>query len=261
MKKLREIKQRVHSWAFELNLIRRVHNISRYWSSGEIRKEGFFSKPTKAAVLSPHPDDESIGCGGTIGLIKEAGGTVDVFYMTRGEQGRPSRLSQESPEAFMQRRMNEAKEACKILGVDNVDFFEGRDGELKRQGSLAKNIAQKLDQGQYDIVFCPWPYDSHSDHEATYTLFRSAMLLCVYPVKHVWLYEVWSPLHANRIVNIDSKIEQKCNALQAYISQVGNNDLPSKVRALAHYRSIHLPEASHAEAFMALDGPDLALLP
>ncbi len=68
-------------------------------------------------------------------------------------------------------------------------------------------------------------------------------------------------MHANRIVNIDETIEKKCEALSNYHSQVAQNNLPAKVRGLAQYRSIHLPDTNHAEAFMVLDGDDLALLP
>ncbi len=258
---LRRVKNRVHGWAFELNLIRRVHNISRYWASGEIRKQSFFDGTVRALVLSPHPDDESIGCGGTIGLMKAAGATVDVLFMTSGEAGHPEPPKAELAKAFLEQRKKEAASACGVLGVDNIFFLEGRDGELNLQASLAMPLARQIDLGKYDVIFCPWPYDSHSDHEATYRLFRAAMLKCVESIKQVWLYEVWNPLHANRIVNIDETIEKKCEALSNYHSQVAQNDLPAKVRGLAQYRSIHLPNANHAEAFMVLDGDDLALLP
>lgn len=261
MFKLSELKRRIHRWAFELHLVRRIHNIARYWASGEIRKQDSFPSPVRAVVLSPHPDDESIGCGGTIGLIKEAGGSVDVIYMTSGELGRGEEYSHMSKEEFMGTRMREAAHACGILGIDRYFFLRGHDGDLKRQPHLAEEVAKLLDKGRYDVVFCPWPYDSHSDHEATYTLFRKAMTLCVFPVENVWLYEVWSPLHANRIVNVDPTMDLKFRAMQAYASQLVSNDLPSKVAALAKYRSIHIPEATHAEAFLVLDGPDLALLP
>jgi LmbE family N-acetylglucosaminyl deacetylase len=106
-----------------------VHNISRYWASGEIRKQSFFDGAVRALVLSPHPDDESIGCGGTIGLMKAAGATVDVLFMTSGEAGHPEPPKAELAKALLEQRKKEAASACGVLGVDNIFFLGGRDGE------------------------------------------------------------------------------------------------------------------------------------
>ncbi len=262
-KLINQLKRSVHSWGFELNLIRRIHLISTYWASGEITKEGLPDKPIKALVLAPHPDDESIGCGGTIRLINDSNGSVDVIYMTHGEQGRQAggSFDKESETQFGERRAEEAKVACSQLGIKGITFLSGRDGLLRDSTTLARDIASQLDAQNYDIIFCPWPYDSHSDHEATYKHLRRAMQLCAQPVKSIWLYEVWSPLHANRIINVDATIDQKISALRSYRSQIEINDYPTKIRALAQYRSIHIPNSKHAEAFLALEGADLALLP
>ena len=64
-------------------------------------------------VLSPHPDDESLGCGGTVRLLTTAGVRVEVVYLTRGELGGedPAALSADAQAQLARRRTVEAMDA------------------------------------------------------------------------------------------------------------------------------------------------------
>ena len=67
----------------------------------------------KVLVIAPHPDDESIGCGGTVALHVQRGDTVNVVFLTSGELG----LKQFPREKVWKIREAEADAACKVLGV------------------------------------------------------------------------------------------------------------------------------------------------
>lgn len=209
-------------------------------------------------VLSPHPDDESLGCGGTLKLISSSGGQVDVVYMTRGRMGvEPgARATTEVQEDLAKRRTAEAEEACRILGASSVTFLEGHDTKLPTQPHLAQDILKLLVVKPYHSVFCPWPKDGHSDHMATYQLLHWALRQYGRDID-VWLYEVWTPLEPNIAIAIDTTIEAKIQAIRAHQSQLAVIDYEAAFRGLAAYRSLNCPSAKYAEAFFTCDSLSL----
>jgi LmbE family N-acetylglucosaminyl deacetylase len=208
----------------------------------------------KTLVLSPHPDDESLACGGTLKLITSDGGHIDVLYMTSGENGffphvKPSAAERQQ---LASRRQAEAREACRILGVRKVAFLPGSDGMLHLQPELAEPVRAALIAHQYRSVFCPWPFDGHSDHAATYSILHTALTLFRGEVE-VWLYEVWSPMPANRFICIDATMDTKMEAFKAHASQASQLNYADAFSGLARYRSLFCPPARYAEAFYNCD--------
>lgn len=217
-----------------------------------------YSAPQKALVLAPHPDDEALGCGGTIKLITSSGGIVDVLYLTRGEMG--FETSQGAPKSaqneLARRRSAEAVDACRILGVRKVDFLDGRDSYLEQEPDLWRGVWQALQADAYRSVFCPWHNDNHADHAATFQILLAA--LRSHPGDlDVWLYEVWTPLESNIAIPIDSTIHTKLDAIRAHRSQRACADFPRAFRALAQYRSLLCPLSKYAEAFFTVDREEL----
>jgi N-acetylglucosamine malate deacetylase 1 len=213
----------------------------------------------KALVLAPHPDDETLGCGGTIKLITSGGGTVDVLYLTRGELGGEPRGDVPpgvQQEIAGQQRSEEAEAACRILGGREVQFFEGRDGQLGREPRLWHAVWEALEADHYRSVFCPWQNDGHSDHTATFRLLASAIGHRPGEIE-VWLYEVWTPLSPNMTIPIDSTIHAKLEAIRAHKSQMAMMNYARAFRALAQYRSLFCPSSRYAEAFSIMDREEL----
>jgi N-acetylglucosamine malate deacetylase 1 len=214
--------------------------------------------PQEVLVLSPHPDDESLGCGGTAQLIASSGGHVDVVYMTRGEMGLEAgvQASQTVQKGLAERRSREALEACHILGVRRVSFLNGPDGRLDKHLELSDEILKLLHAHDYRSVFCPWHGDGHSDHRATFAMLLDALRR--YPKEiGVWLYEVWTPLPPNMVIPIDATLDVKLAAIQAHQSQLAVMDYATAFRALAQYRSLFCPFSKVAEAFYTCDKSDL----
>lgn len=199
------------------------------------------SGPGPVLVLSPHPDDESIGCGGTLALLARQGIPVDVAFLTSGNLAGDA--------AYAAVREEECRQAARLLDVRELIFLHAQDGELHLQPWLFTPVADLIEKGQYRIVFCPWPYDGHSDHSALFRILQQALArLTVAPA--VWLYEVWAPLMANRLVDIDAVLDVKRQAIDCHRSQVQDIDYTGKFLALASYRSLNCRPAKHAEAFL-----------
>lgn len=203
-----------------------------------------------ALVLAPHPDDESLGCGGTIKLITTAGGVVDVLFMTRGENGFPPGVTPTDADRMRlaERREAEARAACERLGVRRVAFLNGIDGSLGDCPSFSGSILAALRDGNYQSVFCPWPYDRHGDHRVTYRMLHHALSVLRRSID-VWLYEVWTPLEPNFMVAIDAQLDAKMHAFEAHESQAAALKYADAFRGLARYRALSCPPATAAEAF------------
>jgi len=212
----------------------------------------------RVLVLSPHPDDESLGCGGTLALMTRAGVPVDVAYMTRGELGGKPGVKLPTIDQLVlgNQRSREAAAACQTLGIEHVFFLQGHDGQVHQRPELSDEILQLLASGDYSTVFCPWPFDVHKDHCATFDWLAAALVRLDRNVD-IWLYEVWSTLHPNKLVAIDSTVEIKNRAIQAHVSQLHNYDYLAGFMALSQYRSLLLPTARYAEAFFVCDREEL----
>ena len=165
-----------------------------------------------------------------------------MIYMTSGENGVFPGIAPtpQQCEDLKVKRQAEAREACRILGVRNVTFLPGKDGSLSAQPQLAEDILCALGASDYRSVFCPWPFDGHPDHVATYQLFHNALHRYVVELE-VYLYEVWSPMPANLVLSIDATFASKLEAFSAHASQAALLRYKEGFEGLARYRSLFCP--------------------
>ncbi len=147
-------------------------------------------------VISPHPDDETLGCGGTILRKLETGAHVSVVYMTRGERSHTRFVS---PAKMGIIRQREAIQACKSIGIPESDVhflpFQSA-GTWKGTGSLEKGkeeaereILSKLDDSEPRHIFMPYPGGEHPDHIATNHIVRR--VLESHGISKAFEYPVW----------------------------------------------------------------------
>jgi LmbE family N-acetylglucosaminyl deacetylase len=203
----------------------------------------------RVLVLCPHPDDESVGCGGTMAVLSAAGAAVHVVYATDGEA---TRGGAESMAEIARKRQGEATAACKILGTELVTFLSLPDGALhEHQSELQDRLSAMLSAVAPEMVLLPWFGDHHRDHRSLDEAF--AAVVADHPVEEVWGYETWTPLPPRRIVDITATVETKRAALAEHRTAAQAFDLEAMV-GLSRYRSLQgLLGAGWAEAF--LTGP------
>jgi len=216
----------------------------------------------RVLVLAPHPDDESIGCGGTVCKYVQSGSCVRAVILTDGRQGDPAmrRLARKDPERIRREaelavtRRAEAVAALEILGVEHGYFLDAPDGELRQHAAtVATQIADILAEWRPDIVLLPFLTDRHVDHFATNQCFLDAAsrldarwaesLNCLG-------YETWSPIYANLYVDITATIDCKRRALSCHASQLQSDDFLEGVEGLNRFRAVTgLTGGTYAEAF------------
>jgi LmbE family N-acetylglucosaminyl deacetylase len=216
----------------------------------------FIAAPTarRVLVLCPHPDDESVGCGGTLALLSAAGAAVHVVYATDGEA---TRGGAESMAEIAGKRQGEATAACKILGTELVTFLSLPDGALhEHQDELQLRLSSILAAVAPEMVLLPWFGDDHPDHRSMDQAF--AAVVADRPVAEVWGYETWTPLPPRRIVDITATVGTKRAAMAEHRTAAQAFDLEAMV-GLSRYRSLQgLMGAGWAEAF--LTGPSAEYL-
>jgi LmbE family N-acetylglucosaminyl deacetylase len=208
-------------------------------------------------VLAPHPDDEAIGCGGSLCLHRRGGDPVHVVFLTSGERG----LADMTPEAVWAIREAEAREAAKVLDIGRVDFLRLPDLGLADNIALAAERLQTVLQAQpADLIYLPHPGESHPDHEAVLPII-SAALAAAAPQHAPELrgYEVWSPLVQHGWVeDISEVMPQKLRAIRCYKSQLDMIRYDRAVRGLNRFRGIINAASRYAEAFQYYEAHPIA---
>jgi N-acetylglucosamine malate deacetylase 1 len=208
--------------------------------------------PQKVLVLAPHPDDESIGCGGAILLHRRAGDSVHVAFLTSGEKGLPGCPKEEARRI----REREAHQAGKTLGITALTFLRLPDLCLATvEATAAPALAHLLQEQAPDLVYLPHPEDAHPDHEATLPLVRSALALRVRRKKPPELrgYEVWGPMPRPGWVEVvDEVMTTKLRAIRRYRSQLAQFRYDDAIRGLNRYRGVLAGACRYAEAFQYL---------
>jgi N-acetylglucosamine malate deacetylase 1 len=204
-------------------------------------------------VLAPHMDDEVIGCGGTLALHLAAGARVSVVFLTDGQRGGPAEGAA-SPADVVATRKQEAQRALQELGISQVQYLGGEDGNLTAAtDTLAASLREVLTSTAPDIVYLPFFLEEHPDHRAASALLAAAVQGAGLAFR-CHGYEVWTPLFPNCLVAIDATIDAKRRALVHYQSQLAEADYLHTSLGLNAYRSSILHEGTcrYAEAFCAV---------
>lgn len=200
----------------------------------------------KVLVFAPHPDDETLGCGGTLAKLKAVGCTIKVVFVTDG--GGAGGL----PEGSIAIRQQEAAAALTTLGVQDWLFLDEPDGSFRNHPAFERLALEIMQAFQADWIFLPSVLDYHRDHVAIgQTLF--ALWQQHKTAARLFFYEIWSPLPATHVVDISSAIELKRQAIEQYKLPLSHCDYLSASIGLSRYRALYLPKQEHqqyAEAFI-----------
>jgi len=185
-------------------------------------------------VLAPHPDDETLGCGGLMAQAAAAGQSVHVLVLTDGTGSHPNSAAYPAPR-LRRLREGESREAARVLGVgpDRVAFLGLRDTRAPKAGPAAERaaaaIAAHVARCGARMVFSAWRYDPHGDHLACSILARRAAALAGVPL---FEYPVWGwtlpgrrllpadPISGFRL-DISAQVAAKRRAIACHRSQLG----------------------------------------
>jgi LmbE family N-acetylglucosaminyl deacetylase len=123
-------------------------------------------------VFAPHPDDETLGCGGTIAKRKSEGFEVIIVLITDGRHIFPAKAGIDPnppPEEVKRIRSEEFNRATTILGVpkENILAFDFEDGTLKKhEKEVEDRVVEILGKHSPAEMYFPFSRDSNPDHQA-----------------------------------------------------------------------------------------------
>jgi LmbE family N-acetylglucosaminyl deacetylase len=207
----------------------------------------------RVLVITPHPDDEAIGCGGTLRKHVTEGDAVHVIFLTSGEKGGHGRSEPET----IRLREREARDAGHILGLERLEFYHEPDGGLRASRAPVNRLRARVGAWKPDIIYVPHDREMHPDHRAAVRIVRQALNGAGDPRTRprVLMFEVWTPLQRiDEIVDISPYVEVKTAAIRAYESQCAAMSFDDAMLGLNRYRGeMHSwPGGPYAEIFAEL---------
>ncbi|MCC4240701.1 PIG-L deacetylase family protein [Thalassospira povalilytica] len=228
----------------------------------------------RVLVIAAHPDDEVLGCGGTIARYRAEGCDVRVVFMAEGITARfsPSEFDTDAVKEKSAKRNADALEAMTVLGVntDQVFLSERHCCRLDQVPliELTKQIEDHIREFSPTHLFTHAPDDPNIDHVTVH----KAVLPAIRPIKGqhlrgVFAFEVlssteWNPLkpYAPTVFqDITDSITQKIAAMQKYESEIHpppHPRSPEVLQALARFRGAQAG-LDYAEGFVLIRGINL----
>ena len=200
----------------------------------------------RVMIVAPHPDDETLGVGGTIAKYSAQGADIFVLIVSGHLPPLYSRKDYD-------KTVHEAQSAFKLLGVSQSAFLEipATMMNIEPLHKVNRRISKIINDFKPHIVFCPYP-DRHIDHR----LIFDSVMVATRPVgigrdiEILAAYETLSETHWNAphiepnftpnwVVDITEQIDNKLDALSCYKSQISDFPGPRSieaVEALAKFR-------------------------
>jgi LmbE family N-acetylglucosaminyl deacetylase len=188
-------------------------------------------------VIAPHPDDESLGCGGTIARLRRLNLPVYVLFVSDGTLSHPNSPSYPA-DRLRALRETEALAALQILGVpeENATFMRQKDRQVLMSDQpgfeeTVHYVTRLLEHQKPDTILVPWRRDPHPDHRASWHLLAEAVTRVSNPPRVleylIWLWELGNEADMPRVeevvgwrVAIDTVMDQRDQAIAAHRSQV-----------------------------------------
>ena len=215
-------------------------------------------------IIAAHPDDEVLGCGGTIAKLANEGVLVHVAFLADGVFSRKN--GQKDQQKELNDRRAAAQQACDILGVKSVSFGDFPDNKMDVGPLLdiVKAVEELISKHQPDTLFTHHCGDVNIDHRCIH---EAVVAACRpqkgHPVKKLLAFEVassteWQLPHSgpvflpNYFVDISNTLDKKMAALDLYAKELRPWPHPRSRKAvehLAHWRGATMG-VDAAEAFM-----------
>lgn len=209
-------------------------------------------------VLAVHPDDETLGCGGT--LLKHKANDDNVHWLI---------ATQTDPKGeFFQKRKEEIAAVAQAYGFASVHHLELQSMRVDEysMSALIEKISQVITQTQAEIIYLPFKSDVHSDHRKIFEAAYSCTKSFRYPfIRKIYMMETLSETEfapstkeesfiPNVFVDISAHLEEKIRIMKHYKGEMAEHPFPrseQNIRALATLRGA-TAGCEYAESFMLL---------
>lgn len=194
----------------------------------------------KILIIASHPDDEILGCGGTIARHQKSNDNVCIQFLSNGVTSRNTFKKKD-----VQIRLENAKKACAVLGVKNLKFENYPDNMFDTVAliEIIKSIEKIVFKFKPNIIYTHSKYDLNIDHQITH---RAVMTACR-PIENKFLEEIYSfevlsstewstdkelSFKPNHYVDISKCINLKVRAMKKYADELRIEPHPRSISAI-----------------------------
>ncbi len=220
----------------------------------------------KVLIISAHPDDEVLGCGGILSKYKDSDISFKVLFIGEGSSCRYEDPYCKDSLSDIKERNKFAVEALNFLGVDDVEFTNLPCGRLDKEPILKINkiIEKTIQDFRPDTVFTHSIKDANSDHRIIFNSSIMATRPCNHNVvKNLYSYEVLSSSEwmfvesfaPNMFIELSATdVKNKCEAMDFYKSEIRNYPFPRSSKAIKAHSMLRGTQAgfNYAEAFFLI---------
>ena len=213
-------------------------------------------------VISAHPDDETLGVGGTI--LKHVANGDNVYWLIVTNVFENQGFSKERVES----RQGEIKDVEKLLGISKTYLLDYPTMTLSSSTliKMVPEISTVFSEVKPEIIYTLNRSDAHSDHRIIFDAVMACTKSFRYPfIKQVLMYECiseteFAPVLAekaflpNYFVDVTNYLDRKNEIMKVFESEIGEHPFPrslENIKALAHFRGASVG-VKYAEAFQLL---------
>ncbi len=216
----------------------------------------------KVLVVAVHPDDETLGCGGTLLKHKDNGDEIHWLIAT------DIRESEGYDKQTVKTREDEIIKVERLFDFNSVNRLGLPTTKIDEysMGELISKISSVFNKVKPNIIYLPFKGDVHSDHKYIFDAAYSCSKSFRYPfIKKIYMMEVLSETEfsvstkedsfiPNVFVDISNYMDRKIETMKIYESEMDIHPFPRSernIRALATYRGA-ASNCNYAESFMLL---------
>ena len=214
----------------------------------------------RVLIVAAHPDDEAIGCGGTISKHKKNGDSIHFIFMTDGVSARKSTIKSKLI------RNKGLKQCLKILKPDSYKCLDFRDNEMDKVSLLkvVKEIEKALEKIKPNIVYTHSETDLNVDHQIVARAVKTATRpYPEQPVKELYSFFINSSSEwnfgisnnaPNFYVDISDYIKDKEELLKAYQTEMRDPPHARSIENILNTNKIcgSICGTNYAEAFKVI---------
>ncbi|WP_456324631.1 PIG-L deacetylase family protein [Desulfonauticus submarinus] len=219
----------------------------------------------KILIVAAHPDDEILGCGGTVARMVREGYEAYTLILGEGITSRDEVRNRAKRDAEICELRKQIYKATKIIGVKDVFIYDFPDNRFDTVPLLdiVKVVEKVKSEIQPDIIFTHYEHDLNIDHQITY----QAVITATRPMVHesvntIYSFEVLSSTEwkypqnysPNVFVDISDTLDLKIRAMTEYTSELCQYPHPRSIEGIKMKAQLRAMEAGFefAEAFMLI---------
>lgn len=214
-------------------------------------------------VICAHPDDETLGCGGTLLRHAESGDRISWVIVTRA-------IGERWSDDVRQKKDEEIRRVAKAYAIEERFELKLPSASLDHVplGQIMEGIAEAVRKVRPSVVYVVHSADVHTDHHAVFTATMSVLKpfhMRQLGVERIMSFETLSSTEAapfrvggqfvpNLFIDVSSQLDRKIEIMRLYASESQPDPMPrgpSAIRALARYRGATIG-VEYAEAFMLI---------